>query len=58
MQFKHCTLELDGPVAVLKMDHQEVMNAEGGLHIIDNDLQCNPYSLSLDPTTYSLATMF
>jgi 2-(1,2-epoxy-1,2-dihydrophenyl)acetyl-CoA isomerase len=27
MQFKHCTLELDGPVAVLKMDHQEVMNA-------------------------------
>jgi 2-(1,2-epoxy-1,2-dihydrophenyl)acetyl-CoA isomerase len=27
MQFKHCTLELDGPVAVLKLDHQEVMNA-------------------------------
>src|SRR6516225_1146227 len=27
MQFKHCTLELDGPVAVLRMDHQEVMNA-------------------------------
>jgi 2-(1,2-epoxy-1,2-dihydrophenyl)acetyl-CoA isomerase len=27
MQFKHCTLELDGPVGVLKLDHQEVMNA-------------------------------
>jgi 2-(1,2-epoxy-1,2-dihydrophenyl)acetyl-CoA isomerase len=27
MQFKHCTLDLDGPVAVMKMDHQEVMNA-------------------------------
>jgi len=27
MQFKHCTLELDGPVAVLRLDHQEVMNA-------------------------------
>jgi 2-(1,2-epoxy-1,2-dihydrophenyl)acetyl-CoA isomerase len=27
MQFKHCTLELEGPVAVLKLDHQEVMNA-------------------------------
>src|ERR1700749_1285016 len=27
MQFKHCTLDIDGPVAVLKMDHQEVMNA-------------------------------
>jgi 2-(1,2-epoxy-1,2-dihydrophenyl)acetyl-CoA isomerase len=27
MQFKHCTLELDRPVAVLKLDHQEVMNA-------------------------------
>jgi 2-(1,2-epoxy-1,2-dihydrophenyl)acetyl-CoA isomerase len=27
MQFKHCTLDFDGPVAVLKMDHQEVMNA-------------------------------
>ena len=27
MQFKHCTLEIDGPVAVLRMDHQEVMNA-------------------------------
>jgi len=27
MQFKHCTLESDGPVAVLKLDHQEVMNA-------------------------------
>ena len=27
MQFKHVTLEIDGPVAVLKMDHQEVMNA-------------------------------
>src|ERR1700749_4154915 len=27
MQFKHCTLELDGPVAILRLDHQEVMNA-------------------------------
>ena len=27
MQFKHCTLEFDGPVAVLTMDHPEVMNA-------------------------------
>lgn len=27
MQFKHCTLDLDGHVAVLKLDHQEVMNA-------------------------------
>jgi 2-(1,2-epoxy-1,2-dihydrophenyl)acetyl-CoA isomerase len=27
MQFAHCTLDIDGPVAVLKLDHQEVMNA-------------------------------
>src|SRR5579871_3597447 len=27
MQFKHCTLDIDGPVAVLTMDHQDVMNA-------------------------------
>src|SRR5689334_1419955 len=27
MQFKHATLDIDGPVAVLRMDHQEVMNA-------------------------------
>src|SRR6201987_5677974 len=27
MQFKHVTLDFDGPVAVLKLDHQEVMNA-------------------------------
>src|ERR1700710_3224523 len=27
MQFKQVTLEFDGPVAVLKLDHQEVMNA-------------------------------
>jgi 2-(1,2-epoxy-1,2-dihydrophenyl)acetyl-CoA isomerase len=27
MQFKHCTLDIDGTVAVLKLDHQEVMNA-------------------------------
>jgi len=27
MQFKHVTLDIDGPVAVLKLDHQEVMNA-------------------------------
>ena len=27
MQFKHCTLDFDGPVAVVKLDHQEVMNA-------------------------------
>ena len=27
MQFKHATLDIDGSVAVLKLDHQEVMNA-------------------------------
>jgi 2-(1,2-epoxy-1,2-dihydrophenyl)acetyl-CoA isomerase len=27
MQFKHVTLDIDGPVAILRMDHQEVMNA-------------------------------
>jgi len=27
MQFKHCTLDFDGPVAILRLDHQEVMNA-------------------------------
>src|SRR3979411_2723464 len=27
MQFKHVTLEFDGPVAILKLDRQEVMNA-------------------------------
>ncbi len=27
MQFKHATLDFDGPVAVLTLDHQEVMNA-------------------------------
>lgn len=27
MQFKRCTLEIDGPVAVIKMDRREVMNA-------------------------------
>ena len=27
MQFKHCRLEFDGPVATLLFDHQEVMNA-------------------------------
>src|SRR5258706_6263560 len=27
MQFKHVTLGLDGPVAILTLDHQEVMNA-------------------------------
>jgi 2-(1,2-epoxy-1,2-dihydrophenyl)acetyl-CoA isomerase len=27
MQFKHCTLAFDGAVAVLTLDHQEVMNA-------------------------------
>jgi 2-(1,2-epoxy-1,2-dihydrophenyl)acetyl-CoA isomerase len=27
MQFKHCTLDFDGPVAVLTLNHQEVMNA-------------------------------
>ena len=27
MQFKYCTLDFDGPVATLSMDHQEVMNA-------------------------------
>src|SRR5207244_11846307 len=27
MQFKHVTLDFDGPVAVLRLGHQEVMNA-------------------------------
>src|SRR5215468_5204473 len=27
MQFKHVTLDFDGPVAIIKLDHQEVMNA-------------------------------
>ena len=27
MQFKYCTIEMDGPVAILRLDHQEVMNA-------------------------------
>jgi len=27
MQFKHVTLDIDGPVAILKLDHPEVMNA-------------------------------
>ena len=27
MQFKHVTLDFNGPVAVLTLDHQEVMNA-------------------------------
>jgi 2-(1,2-epoxy-1,2-dihydrophenyl)acetyl-CoA isomerase len=27
MQFKHVTLDIDGPVAILRLDHQEVMNA-------------------------------
>jgi 2-(1,2-epoxy-1,2-dihydrophenyl)acetyl-CoA isomerase len=27
MQFKHATLDFDGHVAILKLDHQEVMNA-------------------------------
>src|ERR1700682_4101562 len=27
MQFKHATLDIDGPVAILKLDHPEVMNA-------------------------------
>ena len=27
MQFKHVTLDFDGPVAILTLDHQEVMNA-------------------------------
>jgi len=27
MQFAHVTLDFDGPVAVLRLDHQEVMNA-------------------------------
>src|SRR6266516_4385341 len=36
MQFKHVTLDIDGPVAILKLDHPEVMNAvsmdmQGGL---------------------------
>jgi 2-(1,2-epoxy-1,2-dihydrophenyl)acetyl-CoA isomerase len=27
MQFKYVTLDFDGPVAIIKLDHQEVMNA-------------------------------
>ena len=27
MQFKHCTLDIEGNVATLKLDHQEVLNA-------------------------------
>jgi 2-(1,2-epoxy-1,2-dihydrophenyl)acetyl-CoA isomerase len=27
MQFKHATLEIDGPVAIVRLDHQDVMNA-------------------------------
>src|SRR5712671_1265971 len=27
MQFKHVTLDIDGPVAILKLAHPEVMNA-------------------------------
>jgi len=27
MQFAHTTLDFDGPVAILRLDHQEVMNA-------------------------------
>jgi 2-(1,2-epoxy-1,2-dihydrophenyl)acetyl-CoA isomerase len=27
MQFKHVTLDFDGAVAILRLDHQEVMNA-------------------------------
>src|SRR5258708_36088354 len=27
MQFKHVTLDIDGSVAILKLDHPEVMNA-------------------------------
>src|ERR1700712_4133679 len=27
MQFKYVTVDLDGPVAILRLDHQEVMNA-------------------------------
>ena len=27
MQFKHVTLEFDGAVGILRLDHQEVMNA-------------------------------
>ena len=26
MQFKHVTLDFDGSVAILRLDHQEVMN--------------------------------
>src|SRR3954451_2403079 len=27
MQFKHVTVDFEGPVAILKLDHPEVMNA-------------------------------
>ena len=26
-KFQYCTLEIDGPVAILRLDHPEVMNA-------------------------------
>ena len=37
MEFKYCTLEVDGPVGTLRLNHQEVLNAVstdmlGGLH--------------------------
>ncbi len=46
MQFKHVTLEIDGPVAVLRMDHQEVMNAVsmdmlGGLAEALDEIEAN-----------------
>src|SRR5437764_7971595 len=44
MQFKHCTLEIDGPVATLTLNHQEVMNAVsvdmlGGLQEALNEIE-------------------
>jgi 2-(1,2-epoxy-1,2-dihydrophenyl)acetyl-CoA isomerase len=44
MQFKHCTLDIDGNVATLKLDHQEVLNAVsadmlGGLQEALNEIE-------------------
>lgn len=37
MQFKHCRLEFDGPVATLVLDHPEVMNA------VSQDMLCRSH---------------
>jgi len=39
---------------------RDTLHGEGGERIIDDHLQCSPYSplQTFDPNTYSLATMF